>query len=81
MTAELRQPGVPTGTLGNGAAFTFTQDVASALWLVNHGLGMRPNVTTVDTLEREFDADVEYVDDDNLTIECARPATGKAYLS
>lgn len=81
MTAELRQPGTPTGTAGNGAAFTFTQDVASALWLVGHNLGMRPNVTVVDTLEREFEGDVEYVDDDNITISFARPTTGKAYLS
>ena len=81
MTAELRQPGVPGGTLGNGAAFVFTQDVASALWLVGHNLGMRPSVTVVDTLDREVEADVEYVDDDNLTISFGRIATGKAYLS
>lgn len=57
------------------------QDVASALWLVGHGLGMRPNVTVVDTLDREVEADVQYLDDDNLTIGFAHPATGKAYLS
>ncbi len=81
MTAELRQPGVPGGTLGNGAAFVFTQDVASSLWLVGHNLGMFPNVTVVDTLEREVEAAVEYVDDGNLTIAFAIPSTGKAFLS
>lgn len=81
MTAELRQPGVPGGTLGNGAAFVFEQNAPSTLWLVGHNLAMFPSVTIVDTLDREVEADVEYVDENNLTVGFERLATGKAFLS
>lgn len=79
MVAIMRAPGSPTG--GSGAAFVFTQDVASALWTVVHNLGIRPNVTVVDSLDREVEADVTYIDDNNLTVGFATPQTGKAYLS
>lgn len=63
------------------SGFTFTQDVPAALWLVAHNLAMFPNVTVVDTLLRVVEADVSYVDVDNLTIAFANPATGQAFLS
>jgi len=59
----------------------FTQDVPSSLWLIQHNLGMFPNVTVVDTLEREVETDINYIDENNLTSGSANPATGKAYLS
>jgi hypothetical protein len=88
MTAELRAPAVgggpgPPGPPGppGGVEFTFTQDVASALWLIGHMLGAFPNVAVADTLGREVDADVTYIDDNNITVAFANPATGVAYLS
>ena len=38
-------------------------------------------MTVVDSLDREVEADVTYIDDNNLTVGFATPQTGKAYLS
>lgn len=82
MTARLREPSSGGGVGGPDVdAFEFTQDAPSALWLVAHPLGIKPNVSVVDTIEREVEADVQYIDAYNLTIAFANPATGKAYLS
>lgn len=62
-------------------AYTHTQDAASALWTVAHGLGGFPNVTVTDTLNREVEADVVYLDGNTITVEFAQPTTGLAYLS
>lgn len=92
MTAQLREPSPGTpGTPGApgpagppgpaGSAYTHIQDSPSSLWLIGHNLGMFPNVTTVDTLDREVEADVQYIDANNLTVAFAAPSTGKAFLS
>lgn len=64
-----------------GGTFTFEQDIASATWTIEHDLGFFPAVSVVDTLGREFEGAVTYVDDNNLIVEFAVPVTGKAYLS
>lgn len=63
------------------ALYVHTQDVASVLWQIPHGLGLFPNVTITDTLLRVVDADVTYVDANNINVESAVPATGKAFLT
>lgn len=79
---------VGTGTVGPqgipGAAagtFVFTQDSPSALWTIAHELGAFPNVTVVDTLSRQVEADIVYVDANTVTAGFANPATGQAFLS
>jgi hypothetical protein len=79
VTAQLKQPG--TIFVGPGASYTHTQDVAAAVWTVAHGLGMRPAVTVVDTVERVVEAQIDYVDNDTVTVTFASAQTGKAYLS
>lgn len=75
----------PTIVTGGGGSdtfkFTFTQDIASALWTITHELDGFPNVTVVDTLGRQVEADVAYVDANHITVGFASPATGAAYLS
>lgn len=66
---------------GGGGTFLFEQDVPATLWTIVHGLGFFPNVTTVDTLDREIVGAVEYVDADTVTVEFSNAVTGKAYLS
>lgn len=61
--------------------FTFTQDVSSSLWLIGHNLNAFPNVTIADSLGRVVEADIAYIDADNITAAFAVPATGVAYLS
>jgi len=68
-------------TLPLATYYTHNQAVPSATWNVAHGLGYRPNVVAVDSLDREFLADVTYVDNNNLTISISSPTSGKAYCS
>jgi hypothetical protein len=42
---------------------------------------MLPNVTIVDTLGREVEADIEYPDANTVVVHVAFPVTGAAYLS
>src|SRR5262245_20679409 len=68
------------GSTGYGV-YTHTQGVAASTWSVTHNLGYHPNVTPVDSLDREFIADVTYVDLNNLTITLTAQTAGKAYCS
>lgn len=61
--------------------FTYDQNVAASTWTIVHNLGFFPNVTTVDTLDREFLGDVAYVDLNTVTVTFASAVTGRAYLS
>lgn len=83
-TFDIVKPG-PKGDPGEpgsaGGTYVHDQDSASDLWVVNHGLGYKPSVTVVDTLDRQFFAHVEYLDDNTLTIDFGAPFTGRAYLS
>jgi hypothetical protein len=62
-------------------AYTHIQNAVSYTWDVSHNLGFRPNVTAVNSSGLVVEGDVEYIDNDNLTITFAIPVTGKAYLS
>lgn len=79
MSAELQEPA--RGVTEAPDSFIFEQDVPLAVWNIAHNLGFFPNVAIVDTLGREYDAQVDYVDENNLTVTFAAPFTGKAYLS
>lgn len=69
------------GMGGSGLLFTFTQDTPSALWTIAHNLNAFLNVTVVDSLIRQVEADVQFVDLNTITVGFAVPATGQAFLS
>lgn len=50
-------------------------------WAVNHNLGKYPAVMVVDTGNTVLEADVRYVNINQLTVTFASPTTGKAYLN
>ena len=62
-------------------SYTHIQATPAATWNVSHGLGYYPNVAPVDSTNREFLADVTYVDVNNLVITLTAATAGKAYLS
>lgn len=74
-------PIVNASTGEAGGTYTFDQNVAATVWTIAHNLGFFPNVTTVDTLDREFLGDVAYIDLNTLTVTFATAVTGSAYLS
>jgi len=50
------------------------------VWVIQHGLNSFPNVSILDPLNEEVFGEVDYVDDDNLTITFGAPQAGVAFL-
>lgn len=61
--------------------YVHSQEVNSATWNINHGLGKNPSVTVVNSSDVKVIAEVEYVDTNNLTIKFVNSTSGKAYLN
>lgn len=61
--------------------FVFEQGIASDTWIINHNLGKYPSVSLVDSAGTQFDADVEYNDENTCTVRMNGATTGKAFLN
>lgn len=72
----------PPGPVGGpgGKNLTFTQNIPSEYWAVNHNFGYHPSVTTIDPSGKIIEGDVTYLDLDNLEIYFSEPLIGSAYL-
>lgn len=62
-------------------AYTHTQGVASTTWVINHGLGFFPNLTTIDSAGTIYEGEIAYTNSDSLTVTFSSAFSGKAYLS
>ena len=77
---------VPEGTTNlyfttDRVAYTHTQGVASATWIVNHNLGFYPNLTVQDSAGTIYEGEISYTNSDSLTVTFSSAFSGKAYLS
>ena len=61
--------------------FVYEQGVASDTWVIEHNLGKYPSVSLVDSAGTQFDADVEYNDENTCTVRMNGATTGKAFLN
>ena len=61
--------------------FVFEQGIASDTWVIEHNLNKYPSVSLVDSAGTQFDADVEYNDENTCTIRMNGATTGKAFLN
>lgn len=66
---------------GGDLSYTHIQNAASTTWPVSHNLGKRPTIACVDSGGTEFDAEVHYVDDNNLVVLLAYSISGKVYCN
>jgi hypothetical protein len=66
---------------GEKSSFVYNQAVAEVSWTVNHNMGKRPSVTTVDTTDRIVIGEVNYLDNETLVITFKYPFKGKVYLN
>lgn len=66
---------------GEKSSFIYNQTVAEEVWTVNHNMGKRPSVTTVDTTDRIVVGEVNYLDNETLVITFKYPFKGKVYLN
>ena len=70
--------------LASGAGdktFTFTQGAPATVWNVQHNLGKFPSVSVINNNAIVVNGQVEYIDNNNLTITFSAAFAGKAYLN
>lgn len=66
---------------GVGPASASQSFTASTVWVMDHVLPFRPNVTTVLTGGQEIMSDVDYVSPTRVQVTFATPRSGEIYLS
>jgi len=54
---------------------------AAATWIISHMLGRYPNVTTVDSLGREIEGEITYLDPNTVRADFERAVGGSAFCS
>lgn len=67
--------------LDKSRRYIHRQDVASAVWIINHRLGGSPTVVTVDSTHRVVHAQVDYISSARATVTFSGATTGKAYCT
>ena len=70
---------VSSGTTSNN--YVYSQDVASNIWLINHGLGYYPAVSVTDSAGKLVIGGVQYIDINTIQISFSAGFSGKVYLS
>lgn len=61
--------------------YTHNQGAASATWSITHNLNKMPAVTVVDSADNVVVGEIEYNDNNSVTITFSGPFSGKAYLN
>lgn len=62
------------------ATFVHDHPTAETVWTIDHGLMSKPGVTVLDVNGQIISGDVDYTDDNSLTITFGAPISGVAYL-
>ena len=73
-----------TFTISSGIGdknFVFTQNVADAVWTIQHDLNKFPSVTMVLSTNQQGFGDVTFIDENNLTITFAGAESGRAFIN
>lgn len=63
------------------AHYVHKQTTASASWTINHPLNKKPSVTVVDSADRNVIGQIEYINNNSLTITFKSAFKGEAYLN
>ncbi len=61
--------------------FVHNQITPSAEWTITHGLNKYPSVTVVDSAGTKCVGDIQYINQNTVTITFAAEFSGKAYLN
>ena len=66
---------------GGDKNYVHTQSTPAASWTVSHNLGKRPAVVVVDSAEDVVYGDIQYIDDNTITLTFSGAFSGKAYFN
>jgi len=61
--------------------FVFTQNVASATWVITHNLGKYPSVSIVDSADTKVNGEIQYDNINQVTVSFRSAFAGKAFLN
>ena len=59
----------------------YEQTTPSMTWVINHKLARFPSVKTYDNEGNELIGDLEFTDENSVTVKFTRACTGKAYIN
>lgn len=62
-------------------SFVFEQGVASDIWNIRHNLNKMPSIHLVDSSGREFEAEKNYISNNEVIVKLGSATTGIAYLN
>ena len=78
-TTSMSIKGVTGG--GGDAHYMHTQGTAEANWVVSHNLNKKPSVTVVDSMDNIVHGEVEYLNNNTVSLTFAGAFSGKAYFN
>lgn len=61
--------------------YVHTQAQSGSVWAIEHNLNRFPSIEVVDSAGSVVVGDIQYIDENNITINFSAPFTGKAYLN
>ena len=73
--------GTLSGSNISQIAYHHVQRASSDEWLIQHGLGFFPNVTTIDSGGSIVEGELEHISEYSLRVIFSVPISGDAYLS
>lgn len=70
-------------SIGGGfvQSFTWTQNIALAVWTIPHNMGKYPSVAVCDHVGNIVHPDISYIDNNTVQITHGSAFAGKAYLN
>lgn len=66
---------------GGDKNYVHVQNTPSASWTASHNLGKRPAVVVVDSADEVVYGEIEYTDDNTVTLTFVGAFSGKAYFN
>jgi hypothetical protein len=70
-----------TTDLHHHPTYIHTQSTSAIIWNIEHNLGKFPSVTVVDSGDSVVEGEIDYVDNNNVTLTFSGAFSGKAYLN
>jgi hypothetical protein len=71
---------IQTVAAGGGISYTHHQTTPAASWVIDHHMGLVPNVVLVDGSGQQMIAEIQYPSDQTIVVVHSAPYTGTAYL-
>lgn len=66
---------------GKDKSGEYTQDTQAKVWVILHGLNKKPSVTVVDDTGAVVLCDIEYTNENTVTLRFSEPTAGTVYLN